>query len=108
MPVLPAGMWESLHGNNQNSNNAGDSAAELEAFLSRDSEEVMPSGFGRGGRGGGRMGGRGRISEGRGRGRIIEKDLKGKDWECPSCANINWSWRSSCNKCNASKPAVSS
>jgi hypothetical protein len=30
--------------------------------------------------------------------------LKGTDWECPSCTNVNWSWRSTCNKCNTSKP----
>eukprot|EP01036_Dinobryon_divergens_P028847 gene28847-37854_t len=106
VPVLPAGMWESLHGN---SNSSGDSAAELDSFLADSASfgEVMPSGFGRGGRGSGRAGGRGgRIPDGRGRGRGIERDLKGKDWECPSCTNINWSWRSTCNKCNGAKPAA--
>ena len=106
MPVLPAGMWESMHGT---SNSSGDSAAELESFLADSTSfgEVMPSGFGRGGRGSGRAGGRGgRMPEGRGRGRGIDRDLKGKDWECPSCTNINWSWRSTCNKCNGAKPAV--
>jgi hypothetical protein len=31
--------------------------------------------------------------------------MKGKDWECPSCTNMNWSWRTNCNKCNTGKPA---
>ena len=33
----------------------------------------------------------------------IERDMKGKDWECLSCFNLNWSWRGTCNKCGATK-----
>jgi hypothetical protein len=32
------------------------------------------------------------------------KDLKGVDWNCPQCDNLNWSWRNKCNKCNTAKP----
>lgn len=119
VPVLPAGMWEALNGSNGNSG-SDNLAVDVDAFLSGDNDlniadsngDLMPVGFGRsGGRNGGRTGGRGRgrgrdFDERGGRGRGIERDLKGKDWECPSCTNINWSWRTTCNKCNASKPAV--
>lgn len=36
---------------------------------------------------------------------ITYSDVKGPDWDCPSCGNVNWSWRSTCNKCNGGKPA---
>jgi hypothetical protein len=29
--------------------------------------------------------------------------MKGKDWECPSCSNVNWSWRTNCNMCSTAK-----
>eukprot|EP00392_Amoebophrya_sp_AT5.2_P008848 g8876.t1 len=29
------------------------------------------------------------------------------DWKCGSCSNINWEWRTSCNKCGQLKPSVS-
>ena len=32
------------------------------------------------------------------------RNLKGPDWNCESCGNVNWCWRSNCNKCNTSKP----
>ena len=32
-------------------------------------------------------------------------EKNGTEWECPSCTNINWHWRSTCNKCNGAKPA---
>lgn len=38
----------------------------------------------------------------------IERDMKGKDWECLSCFNLNWSWRGTCNKCGATKLVNSS
>ncbi len=38
---------------------------------------------------------------------VIEKDLKGKDWNCPSCLNLNWSWRTNCNMCGTMKPNAS-
>lgn len=36
---------------------------------------------------------------------LIRLDMKGADWNCPSCGNVNWSWRATCNKCNGAKPA---
>jgi hypothetical protein len=42
-----------------------------------------------------------------GRGTGVEKDLKGKDWNCSSCLNLNWSWRTNCNMCGTIKPSVS-
>lgn len=41
---------------------------------------------------------------GMGRGKGISKDLKGVDWNCSNCDNLNWSWRSTCNKCGTAKP----
>jgi hypothetical protein len=38
----------------------------------------------------------------------FDKDLKGKDWLCPSCQNTNWSWRTNCNMCATPKPFVGS
>ena len=38
----------------------------------------------------------------------FDKDLKGKDWYCPSCANHNWSWRTNCNMCGTPKPFAAS
>lgn len=35
----------------------------------------------------------------------FDRDSKGKDWDCQSCGNVNWSWRTSCNKCNEPKPS---
>jgi hypothetical protein len=70
----------------------------------REDSFAMPMGFGRG-RGGGRGDfGRGGGRGGRGRGGL-ERDVKGKDWDCPSCTNTNWSWRTNCNKCGTGKPA---
>jgi hypothetical protein len=36
----------------------------------------------------------------------VEKDMKGKDWNCPSCNNLNWSWRANCNSCGTMKPVT--
>ncbi len=33
-------------------------------------------------------------------------DLKGKDWNCAACNNLNWSWRAQCNTCKAPKPEI--
>jgi hypothetical protein len=90
-------MWESLHGSSVRDNDDRDQSSAKE-----ETEEYtnnIPVGFGRG-RGAAASG------RGRGRGRGIDKDLKGKDWECGSCSNINWSWRSTCNKCNSAKPVA--
>ena len=62
-------------------------------------------------------GGGGRNGVGRGRGTIptqgqsqgglgpggIQLNKKGVDWNCPSCGNLNWSWRTNCNKCETGK-----
>ena len=26
------------------------------------------------------------------------------NWKCPQCNNINWKWRTECNKCHAAPP----
>ncbi len=103
-------MWEALNGTTEKKTyedlplertepSYGESNNNREDYIPTDSGPGRGQ-FGRdGGRGGG---GRGR-GDGRGRGGI-NKDLKGPDWECPSCTNVNWSWRSTCNKCNTGKP----
>lgn len=48
----------------------------------------------------GGFGGRGR---GRGRGK---PNSNGVDWNCVECDNLNWSWRTTCNKCNAGRPVT--
>lgn len=107
-------MWDALQGNSEKqSSNAASAESFLDALPPSESGQYedsnnravapIPMGFGRGrgdfgGRGG--RGGRGRGGGG------LERDVKGKDWECPSCTNVNWSWRSNCNKCNTAKPAA--
>eukprot|EP01032_Pedospumella_encystans_P012690 gene12691-14663_t len=108
VPVLPEGMWDALQGSSESKTVVQEVAKVVEREDSvpeqyEDSRHApsMPMGFGRGpGRGDFGRGGRGG-----GRGRGPERDAKGKDWECPSCTNVNWSWRSNCNKCNTAKPA---
>ena len=101
------GMWDALQGSSESKTVVQEVAKVVEREDSvpeqyEDSRHApsMPMGFGRGpGRGDFGRGGRGG-----GRGRGPERDAKGKDWECPSCTNVNWSWRSNCNKCNTAKP----
>ena len=55
----------------------------------------------------------GRNGVGRGRGKVkgqsslgpggVELNKKGVDWNCPTCGNLNWSWRTNCNKCDTGK-----
>ena len=61
---------------------------------------------------GGRSGvGRGKGGELKGQGGLgpggVELNKKGIDWNCPSCGNLNWSWRTNCNKCNAGRANAS-
>mmetsp|Transcript_2544 Transcript_2544/g.4455 ORF Transcript_2544/g.4455 Transcript_2544/m.4455 type:complete len:350 (+) Transcript_2544:43-1092(+) len=104
VPVLPEGMWDALQGSNDKAASVEEADESAPENHQDDSIGVvdMPIGFGRG-RGGGR-GGRG-FGKAAGRGRGLVKDAKGKDWDCPSCSNVNWSWRSTCNKCGTAKPA---
>ena len=101
-------MWDSLSGVDRNKPtidldvNFGNSSNDAhEALQGNDvdiSSFVPPMGFGRGR-------GRGSLGRGRGRGGRGPENMKGPDWECTSCTNINWSWRTTCNKCNSAKPA---
>ena len=56
-----------------------------------DQVQVPPGGGASGGKGGG---GRSGVMPGQGPG----------DWRCPSCNNINFSFRRACNRCQAPKP----
>jgi hypothetical protein len=46
------------------------------------------------------------MAFGRAGGRGLQRDVKGPDWDCSGCGNVNWCWRSNCNKCNTAKPAA--
>ena len=99
-------MWESLNNGSFEKNDFND---DFDAVLKNnntnyidDDNDKIPRGFGRSQAGSnradsGRGGGRGR---GRGRG-LVSKEA---DWECPSCTNVNWSWRTNCNMCSTLKP----
>ena len=101
VPVLPTGMWNSLNSTASSTNNQADgidtSKSNNEAFadvastLPMSSTMAIPMGFGN--KGGGRGAGRGRGS-----GRGMQRDVKGPDWDCPSCTNVNWAWRDECNQ----------
>jgi hypothetical protein len=126
VPVLPQGLWEEISGGLGGSGASSSALNEEEPVRGEDFrydepdryEEVvsddggndfMPMSFGRGGAGGGKGRGRGRggdRGDGAGRGRGFEKDLKGADWTCDSCGNVNWSWRATCNKCQTARPYV--
>lgn len=68
----------------------------------RNEDFAMPTGFGRG-----PPGRRKDFSkEFGGNKKGLERDAKGKDWDCPSCGNVNWSWRGTCNKCNTARPST--
>ena len=45
------------------------------------------------------------MGMGRGNMKGLQRDVKGPDWDCPSCGNVNWSWRNDCNQCHTKKPA---
>lgn len=99
-------MWKSINSNdaafskddediiiekreeNKKSNQNYDDVKMVKEFTGRD----------RGSNGG--FGGRGR---GRGRGK---PNSNGVDWNCVECDNLNWSWRTTCNKCNAGRPVT--
>lgn len=112
VPVLPEGMWDSLQGitNTEKSNQDQDNLTNNDSKLidnniddnDNDYNNEIPVSFGRSSTTSGGLG-RGR---GRGRQNGLERDVKGKDWDCPSCTNLNWSWRSTCNKCNTARPYV--
>ena len=123
VPVLPQGLWDEISGLGGGSNSAvhdeepvlpreDSHAAEADKFeegLGEGENDFVPMSFGRGGaagRGRGRGRGRGDHGDGAGRGRGFDKDLKGADWTCDSCGNVNWSWRASCNKCQTARPYV--
>jgi hypothetical protein len=105
-------MWNALQGNSLGGSTVNDNVEDSVGDDARDVGTAVSGSFGRTGPsvGGPMSGGRGRgFDSGRGGGGGrggLERDVKGKDWECPSCTNVNWSWRSTCNKCNTAKPAT--
>ena len=110
VPVLPQGVWSALQSGGSSSEADLSKIVSVEASTVEDADEdtmAMPMGFGGGGRGAGRGrgGGRGGMGMGRGNGRGLQRDAKGPDWDCPSCGNVNWSWRNDCNQCHTKKPA---
>jgi hypothetical protein len=110
VPLLPVGVWDALNGSNERAEqpveqflNQAKDDKHNDRFADANEDAFRFSFSSFGGRRGGRDG-RGPHG-GRGRGRGPE-DLRGKDWDCPSCTNVNWSWRTHCNKCNTVKPAA--
>ena len=90
VPVLPTGMWESL--TSSSTINAAEEDRRNEGQFD-DAEDTQRRGDDH-------------RSHQRDSGKGIERDLKGKDWECPSCSNVNWSWRTNCNACGVMKPKL--
>lgn len=90
------GVWDSLHGNEQDRSKSEET---LENFLKESSSKNQyddvdePSNR------------RDDDKDSQQR-KGFNKDLKGKDWSCPSCTNTNWSWRTNCNMCGTPKPFV--
>jgi hypothetical protein len=94
VPLLPKGVWESLH----STEHVNDDEEAIDSFLKdttgnskeqfKDPEEQDKRLH--------------QSAEGAVPG--VEKDMKGKDWNCPSCQNLNWSWRTNCNMCSTPKP----
>ena len=109
VPVLPQGVWSALQSGGSSSE-ADLSKVEASTVEDADDDDAMamPMGFGGGGRGAGRGRGGGRgggMGMGRGNMKGLQRDVKGPDWDCPSCGNVNWSWRNDCNQCHTKKPA---
>ena len=101
--ILPAGLWTELNNSTISivdepacMNNREDGSRQFaDADYSDLANVNIPSDFG--------------VRKGAGRGRGgnkpgIEIDKKGCDWNCPSCGNLNWSWRTNCNRCDAQNP----
>jgi hypothetical protein len=108
VPLLPSGLWNELKSDSTEPDPSEPVAKKSDDiasdnFKTMDSMQMMS--FGGGGRGRGRGRGRGDGRGGRS-GPGFEKDAKGPDWECPGCSNVNWSWRSNCNRCQTAKPGA--
>jgi len=63
----------------------------------------MQGGFSQGG-GGYSQGGGGYSQGGGGGGMVGGAPRRAGDWECPTCANVNFGFRVKCHKCQADKP----
>eukprot|EP01035_Chromulina_nebulosa_P018945 gene18945-24753_t len=118
VPLLPAGLWESFNDsennpskevdiNNININNFEDNDYENDNSIKNEdsnnsnsfnesSSRPMSFGSTRNRNGG--------FTKEFGNKKGLIKDAKGSDWNCLKCENLNWSWRSHCNKCNTAKP----
>jgi hypothetical protein len=99
VPLLPSGMWNDLvNTDDQSSSEHKKRNFENDQTL----EEMKQMTFGGGGRGRGKP----VLNDDRGPPRGFARDAKGTDWNCPSCGNTNWSWRTNCNRCSTAKPVV--
>lgn len=87
------GVWESLQGNNEDINISIEAIEN--SVKDHDRDDLS---FERG-----RDSNKNSSSQRSGLGGFA-RDAKGPDWNCLECGNVNWSWRTTCNKCNASKP----
>jgi hypothetical protein len=103
VPVLPVGMWNEIVNTNDDKTDTKTTIMDQEQFEASENdrtlEEMKQMTFGGFGRGRGKPG---MNSDRPG----FVRDAKGSDWECPSCANVNWSWRTNCNRCSTAKPIV--
>lgn len=105
VPLLPSGLWNDIKSDTVEPERIEPPVKKIDDISSdnikiMDSMQIVSFGGNGRGRGRGRGGGSGRS------GPAFEKDAKGPDWECPGCSNVNWSWRSNCNRCQTAKPGA--
>ena len=107
VPILPSGMWNEIINTDDTSIPSISSSSHIPSSYEEKNEqtlhEMKQMTFGGRGRGGFSQGKYDQSSSGGGG---FVRDAKGSDWNCNSCGNTNWSWRTNCNRCSTPKPVV--